>query len=316
MIRTVALTKWFGSRKALDDFEVEIGPRRVVGFLGLNGAGKTTTLRMLAGLMAPSSGHIFIGEAELTGPNGHMVRSRIGFLPDRPPVYEDMRVADYVAFAAKLRGHSGSPTRVEAVLERLELSDRKHEAIGELSHGYRQRVGLAQAIVHEPDLVLLDEPTTGLDPKQIQQMRSLVRRIAEDHTVILSSHNLHEVEETCDEVLLVDEGRLVAQGSPDELRSRVGETRTLRLDVVGSSETLHSWLAAGSAADHWPSEPELESEGELHTLVLQPSISVEAVARSAVEAKLGLRRLEPVATGLEGLFAQLTRPSARSEVPS
>lgn len=316
MIRTEALTKWFGDRCAVRDFEVDIGPKRAVGFLGLNGAGKTTTLRMLAGLLAPSSGRILIDGEDLAGPSGHRVRARIGFLPDRPPVYDDMLVEDYLAFAARLRGYSATPERIEAVVDRLDLTDVRREPIAHLSHGYRQRVGLAQAIVHDPILVLLDEPTSGLDPRQIVEMRTLVRKVAEDHTVVLSSHNLHEVQEICDEVLLIDQGKLVAQGTPAELQGRLEGPRALVVELVASEADVDALISAGRA-EGWLTDGKRSGAADgAYRVSLKSTDAPEALAKRIFEAGLGLRRLEPGSDGLDDVFASLVRRADDEEKPS
>lgn len=306
MIRTEALTKYFGRRCAVRDFEVEIDPRRIVGFLGLNGAGKTTTLRMLAGLLAPSEGRVWIDDQDLAGPTGHRTRARIGFLPDRPPVHEDMAVADFVRFAGRLRGASVSAARVDEVLERTALTEVRAETIAHLSHGYRQRVGLAQAIVHDPALVILDEPTSGLDPRQIVQMRALVKGLGERHTVLLSSHNLHEVSETCDEILLIDEGRLAARGSPRELEERLGGTARLQLTVVGPMSEVEASVERLKAAGVGEVQLRASVEEGVHQLSVATTRLPEDVAGAAFEAGLRIRRLTDAEGDLERLFARLT----------
>lgn len=309
MIRTESLTKYFGQRCAIRDFDVEIESREIVGFLGLNGAGKTTALRMLAGILAPSSGRVVVDGEDLEGPNGHHARARIGFLPDRPPLYEEMSVRAYLIFAAKLRGHEGDDRRVAEVLERTALVEYADAPITTLSHGYRQRVGIAQAIVHDPALVILDEPTSGLDPRQIVDMRALIRSLRDAHTVLLSSHNLNEVSETCDQVLVIDDGRLEAQGAPQELAARLGGVgRKMSFDLVGSPESidgaLHAALESGLISSH---EREGPRDADAHIVVLEMLGEPEAIARHFFEAGLGLRRMQPSRTELEGLFAELTR---------
>lgn len=307
MIRTESLTKYFGSRRAVDGFEVEIGAEGVVGFLGLNGAGKTTTLRMLAGLLAPSAGRVLVDGADLAGPDGDRARARIGFLPDRPPIYEEMSVRRFLDFAARLRGHPGGARRVDEVLGRTGLDAYADEPIAHLSHGYRQRAGIAQAIVHDPALVILDEPTSGLDPAQIVEMRAMVRSLGDEHTVLLSSHNLTEVSETCDQVLVIDEGRLAAQGTPDELAAKLGASAQRHaLTLVGDGGALERALVEAEGAALIGARA-LRSEGEVHTLDVEITGAAEALTRCLFEAGLGLRRVEPARTGLEGLFAELSR---------
>lgn len=311
MIRTESLTKYFGWRCAVRDFTAEIADREIVGFLGLNGAGKTTALRMLAGLLMPSSGRVLIDGEDLAGPNGHRARARIGFLPDRPPVYEDMSVRRYLDFAARLRGYSGGSSRIDDVLERTALQNYADEPIEHLSHGYRQRLGIAQAIVHDPALVILDEPTSGLDPQQIVEMRALIQSLREDHTVLLSSHNLYEVNETCDQLILIHEGRLEAQGSPEELARRFGEGRELAFTLTGTRAKVESVLTdakkRGEVASFTYGEPD---GADIHRVSIEATAAPEAVAQRLVQGGLGIRRMQPVSGQLEGLFAELTRRAA------
>lgn len=307
MIRTESLTKFFGSRCAVDDFDVQIAHGQIVGFLGLNGAGKTTTLRMLSGLLAPSRGRVLVDGEDLAGPGGARVRARIGFLPDRPPVYDEMSVEGFLTFAARLRGHPGGPARVEEVLERTGLSHYSTAPITTLSHGYRQRVGIAQAIVHDPVLVILDEPTSGLDPQQIVEMRTLIQSLGEHHTVLLSSHNLTDVRETCDQILLIDEGRLQAQGTPEELAAKMGTESALELTVVGAQDAVRSVMEDArtrGVVKSWTATDWGESSHELRALSPQ---SPEELAKHLIEAGLGLRRLNAARNQLEGLFAELTK---------
>lgn len=306
MIRTESLTKYFGSRCAVDDFDVEISSHQIVGFLGLNGAGKTTTLRMLSGLLAPSAGRVLIEDEDLAGPRGHRARARIGFLPDRPPVYEEMSVTSYLSFAARLRGHPGPASRIAEVLERTGLSRYASEPIAQLSHGYRQRVGIAQAIVHDPALVILDEPMSGLDPRQVIEMRQVVRSLGADHTVLLSSHNLTEVGETCDQLLLIDEGRLVAQGSPEELSAKLAHGGRLAVTVVGGRAEVEAVVARLEASETRVSDG---SAGAVE-VEIEAKAAAEDIARAFFEAGLGVRRLQPASSPLEGLFAELTREEA------
>ena len=311
MIRTESLTKYFGRRCAVRDFGVEIDARQIVGFLGLNGAGKTTTLRMLSGLLAPSTGRVVIDNEDLAGPRGYQTRAKIGFLPDRPPIYEDMTVFSYLSFAARLRGHSGSATRIDEVLERTALKEFAKEPIAHLSHGYRQRVGIAQAIVHKPSLVILDEPTNGLDPRQIVDMRAFIRSLKDEHTVLLSSHNLNEVNECCDEILVIHEGQLEAQGSPTELARTFGNTQYLLLVVTGdktkaqstAQNVLEKNLITQILTQNIDADGTTKFEFELTT---QP----EDIAQAFFEAGLGIRRLQPFGTELEDLFTKLTRSTS------
>ena len=229
MIEVHKLSKYFGARAAIREISFSIAQGEVVGFLGLNGAGKTTTLRILGCLLLPTSGTVRVGGLEVTE-NPYEIRRKIGFLPDTPPLYPEMTVGAYLAFAARLRKVPGRDTaaRVAEAEEKTALRDMHGEVIGELSHGYRQRVGVAQAIVHKPALLILDEPSAGLDPAQIIEMRNLLRGLRGEHTVLISSHFLTEISQTCDRLLVIQAGELVGQGSEDELGVGHGARRNHR----------------------------------------------------------------------------------------
>jgi len=223
LIRTESLTKFYGRRCAVRDLDVEIADNEIVGFLGRNGAGKTTTLRMLAGLLAPSSGRIHIDGREMDADNAAEVRWRIGFLPQQPPLYEDMTVRGFFDFAARLRGvEDGVEARIDEVTEMVDVVDYRDERIGNLSDGYKQRVGIGQAVIHDPALVILDEPTSQLDPAQLREMRTIIRQLKDRHTVLLSSHNLPEISQTCDRLMVIHDGQLQATGDEESLRGKLG----------------------------------------------------------------------------------------------
>lgn len=232
MIEIRQLYKYYGERRALGPISAEIAQGEIVGLLGVNGAGKTTALRILACDLLPSSGSVRVDGIDVVE-RPEAVRERIGYLPDVPPLYGDMRVGEYLAFAAKLRGVSSKDVhrRVGVVEEMTALTDRHHDPISTLSHGYQQRVGIAQAIIHEPKLVVLDEPISGLDPVQIVEMRALVRELGGKHTVLVSSHILSEISETCDRILVIKDGEIVASGTETELTSRLLEGVRIRVTV-------------------------------------------------------------------------------------
>ncbi|MBT8494804.1 MAG: ABC transporter ATP-binding protein, partial [Deltaproteobacteria bacterium] len=222
MIRAQNLSKYYGGKRALGPVSFEIEDGETVGFLGLNGAGKTTALRIFACDLRPSSGTVQVGDHDAVE-RPHEVRKRIGFLPETPPVYQDMLVEDYLAFAGKLRGMSKGEVekRIPEVVELTHVAEVRYEPIANLSHGYRQRVGVGQAIMHKPDLLILDEPTRGLDPVQIVEMRNMIRDLTGEHTVLISSHILTEISQTCDRLLVLGKGRIIASGTEEDLSANL-----------------------------------------------------------------------------------------------
>lgn len=218
MIEIQELYKYYGDQRAVGPLTTSIERGEIIGLLGLNGAGKTTTLRVLACDLLPTSGSVKVGGIDVVE-RPEDVKAKVGYLPDRPPLYEDMSVSDYLAFAAKLRGVPSAKTAklVAEAVELTELGDVSKKIIGALSHGFKQRVGIAQAIVHAPDFVVLDEPISGLDPVQIVEMRELIKNLKGDHTVVLSSHILSEISETCDRILVINSGKIEWSGTEGEL---------------------------------------------------------------------------------------------------
>jgi ABC-2 type transport system ATP-binding protein len=305
MIEVHKLSKYFGARAAIREISFSIAQGEVVGFLGLNGAGKTTTLRILGCLLLPTSGTVRVGGLEVTE-NPYEIRRKIGFLPDTPPLYPEMTVGAYLAFAARLRKVPGRDTaaRVAEAEEKTALRDMHGEVIGELSHGYRQRVGVAQAIVHKPALLILDEPSAGLDPAQIIEMRNLLRGLRGEHTVLISSHFLTEISQTCDRLLVIQAGELVGQGSEDELASAMGQGGIIEVEVRGQPAGIAERLAAlpGVTKAHGRSASETATVFEIAT-----SSDIRAdIARMLVGAGCDLLRLEKSTSRLESIFMTLT----------
>jgi ABC-2 type transport system ATP-binding protein len=226
------LYKYYGEQRALGPMSVEINQGEIIGLLGENGAGKTTALRILACDLLPSAGTVKVEGIDVVE-RPEEVRERMGYLPDVPPLYGDMRVGEFLAFAARLRGVPSADIerRVTAVEEITAIRARHDHPISTLSHGYRQRVGIAQAVIHEPKVVVLDEPISGLDPKQIVEMRQLVRQLGGKHTVIVSSHILSEISETCDRILVIQDGEIVASGTEAELSAQLLEGLRIRVTV-------------------------------------------------------------------------------------
>src|SRR6202044_659141 len=241
MITVTDLTKRYARHTAVDHVSFEVQKGQIVGFLGPNGAGKTTTMRMLTCFMPPTAGTATVAGFDVLE-QPFEVKKRIGYLPETPPLYPEMSTSEYLEFVGKLKGLSGDELkkRINFVLERCSVADVKDKLLGKLSKGYRQRVGLAQAIIHNPDVLILDEPTSGLDPKQINETRDLIKSLAGDHTIILSTHILPEVEQTCQSVLIINKGRLVAKDSVNNLQNRARGAEQLFVEIAGRGSDVVS----------------------------------------------------------------------------
>lgn len=288
MIEIQELCKYYGQHRAVGPLSARIEKGEVVGLLGLNGAGKTTTLRVLACDLLPSSGTVKVEGVDVVE-RPEEVRRKIGYLSDRPPLYDEMRVREYLQFAYELRGKSSSDgrKRVPAVAERLGLDKVLDEPLFSLSHGFRQRVGIAQAVVHEPELVVLDEPISGLDPVQIVEMRALVRQLGENHTVIVSSHILSEISETCDRLLVLRDGVVVASGTEDELSQSLLEGIRIELTLRAESGDLSRILAVIRGV------PDVVSAGAIAALERGQRVQSFGVqARKDVREQVGVSLLQ------------------------
>jgi ABC-2 type transport system ATP-binding protein len=309
MITAEHVSKFYGARAAISDLSFGIAKGEVIGLLGRNGAGKTTTLQLLSGLLAPTSGRMVIDGHDLReDPEG--VRARIGFLPEKPPLYPEMTVEGFLAFVARIKGiRADVAGHVTRAVEATNLESVRHDLIATLSLGFQRRVGVAQAIVHRPALVLLDEPTSSLDPAQVVQMRELVRGLARQHTVIVSSHLLAEIEKTCDRLLLLREGKLVGEGTEEELARRVSSVQSLEVEVRGSAVALgRALLTVTAVRSH---RVEADHDGVVRARVELATDAREELARALVEAGLGLRRLERQRLELEDVFLSLTGDTTR-----
>jgi ABC-2 type transport system ATP-binding protein len=304
MITVTDLTKRYARHTAVDHVSFEVQKGQIVGFLGPNGAGKTTTMRMLTCFLPPTSGQATVAGFDVLE-QPFEVKKRIGYLPETPPLYPEMRTAEYLAFVGSLKGLSGSELnkRVEYVLERCAIADVRDKLLGKLSKGYRQRVGLAQAIIHNPDVLILDEPTSGLDPKQINETRDLIKSLAGDHTIILSTHILPEVEQTCQYVLIINKGKLVAKDSvrKGDMDSAMVQRRLE--EISGVTRVVFKEKVQNRAAFEIESHKDGFVRGDL--------------ARAIVESGWDLNELRPTAVSLEEIFLQLTgEPAAvASEEP-
>ena len=312
MISVKQLTKRYARNTAVDDISFEVEKGQIVGFLGPNGAGKTTTMRMLTCFLPPTSGTAtVVGFDVLEQPLE--VKKRIGYLPETPPLYPEMRTVEYLTFVGKLKGLSGSELRqrIDSVCERCAITDVKNKLLGKLSKGYRQRVGLAQAIIHNPEVLILDEPTAGLDPKQINETRELIRSLAGNHTIILSTHILPEVEQTCEKVVIINKGKLVATDSVDNLERRARGAESILVEVAGRNGNLDTSSVQRRLEKVAGVTRVVFNEGRHNRNLFEVEGSKDTfvrgdLARAVVDAGWDLNELHPAAMSLEEVFLQLT----------
>lgn len=301
------ITKRYGSQKALDDLSFQVKTGEILGFLGPNGAGKTTTMKAIACYLTPNSGDILVGgQSVLNAPD--QVKKNIGYLPENNPLYMEMGVMDYLTFIGELQGvnKDGLKNQIEKMVRICGLDQEKHKKIAELSKGYRQRVGLAQALIHDPEVLILDEPTTGLDPNQIIEIRGLIKEIGKEKTVILSSHILAEVEATCDRVLIINKGKIVADGTPESLRKEAQGKEILKVgfnidDRNGIYNALNQLDEVEVVA--LPKEDEKLFEVESRAGLS----SAKAIFDLCVKKGWHLTHLTPIEKNLEDVFRELTR---------
>jgi ABC-2 type transport system ATP-binding protein len=307
LIEVEHLVKSYGQARAVNDISFKVEKGEILGFLGPNGAGKTTTMRILTGYL-PATG----GTARIAGfdvfEQSMEVRKRIGYLPETPPLYPDMTVSAYLTFVAQIKGVASAeiPNRVAEAMRMTTVEERKDELIKRLSRGFKQRVGIAQAIVHNPDVIILDEPTVGLDPNQIKEVRSLIKNLAGQHTIILSTHILPEVEMTCDRVVIINKGRIVAVDTTQNLTSQLKGGERVRIQVKGSAESLRDLITpikgvkkvdVQSNADNLvTAEIESESGEDLRA----------QIASRVVNKGLDLLEMRAISLSLEDIFMQLT----------
>ncbi len=305
MIHVEGLTKYYGEHAAIRDLTFNIERGEVIGFLGLNGAGKSTTLKVLGCILLPTSGRVTIDGFDVVR-DPHEIRKKIGFLPDTPPLYDEMTVGGYLAFVAQLRGVPTGEVRkrVEEVEDQTALRDMDDEVINRLSHGFRQRVGVAQAMVHKPSLLILDEPTGGLDPVQIVEMRSLIRRLRGAHTVLVSSHILSEISQICDRLLVIQAGEIVAQGTEEDLAKRMGGGGFVEVEVVGGASKAEAALRGVPGVS---GVSVLGDAGGVARLrVDAPPDARPRIAKALVTADVDLLRMDRGAERLESIFLRLT----------
>jgi len=316
MITVTDLTKRYARTTAVDHISFSVNKGDIVGFLGPNGAGKTTTMRMLTCFFPPTSGKATVAGFDVFDQSIE-VRRRIGHLPEAPPLYLEMETIEYLRFVGRLKGLSGADLekRVAYVCDRCAIADVKMKLLGKLSKGYRQRVGLAQAIIHNPDVLILDEPTAGLDPKQINETRDLIKSLAGDHTIILSTHILPEVEQTCERVIIINKGKLVATDSVHNLQARARGAESVLIEVAPRTGSL----AAPTVQQRLEkiagvSRVELKEErggGSVFEVESDKGKLVRGdLARAIVESGWDLNELRPSAMSLEEVFLQLTGSDA------
>jgi gliding motility-associated transport system ATP-binding protein len=312
MITVKELTKRYARNTAVDHISFEVEKGQIVGFLGPNGAGKTTTMRILTCFLPPTSGTASVAGFDVLE-HPLEVKKRIGYLPETPPLYPEMRTDEYLTFVGKLKGLSGSELRqrVDAVCERCAVTDVKKKLLGKLSKGYRQRVGLAQAIIHNPEVLILDEPTAGLDPKQINETRDLIKGLAGDHTIILSTHILPEVEQTCQQVIIIDKGKLVATDSVNNLQSRARGAETVLVEVAGrngeiDSAAVQRRLEKVTGVSRVVFKEKRQNRNIFEVESQKNRFARGDLARAVVESGWDLNELRATAVSLEEVFLQLT----------
>ena len=313
MITVRNLTKRFLTKTAIEGISFDVDPGEIVGFLGPNGAGKTTTMRILTTYLPATSGSVTVAGCDIFT-DSLALRSKIGYMPESVPLYTDLRVKEYLHFRASLRGLSGRNMRrrVGAVMDTCGLHEVRKSMIGTLSKGYRQRVGLADALVHEPDLLILDEPTNGLDPNQIRQVRELIKQLAEDHTILLSTHILGEVQMTCGRVIILDEGNIKAADTPANLISRLRAVGTVTLEVKVSEQAAIN--AVASQLDKIRgvkkvSDKSTSGDWTSFTLKIESNTDVrQQIFETALAEKWTLRELTQQIPSLEDVFVHLTEP--------
>jgi gliding motility-associated transport system ATP-binding protein len=322
MITVRELTKKYARNTAVDHISFEVEKGQIVGFLGPNGAGKTTTMRMLTCFLPPTAGAATVAGFDVLE-KPLEVKRRIGYLPEMPPLYPEMRTTEYLNFVGRLKGLRGAELekRVSYVLDRCAVADVKSKVLGKLSKGYRQRVGLAQAIIHNPDVLILDEPTAGLDPKQINETRELIRSLAGDHTIILSTHILPEVEQTCQQVIIINKGKLVAKDSVNNLQNRARGAGSVLVEVAGRG----GMVAAAVVKQRLEQVPGVNRVLEKGTKGNQATFEVEGknerairgdLARAIVESGWDLNELRTASVSLEEIFLHLTSAEETNADPA
>lgn len=302
MIEVEGLTKDYGPRRAINDLTFQAESGEILGFLGPNGAGKTTTMRILSGFMPPTMGTALVAGFDVVE-DSLEVRRRVGYLPETVPLYPDMTVFDYLKYMADLRHIKNVEDRVEDVLEVVHMEDRANGYIGRLSKGMRQRIGLAQALLHEPEVLILDEPTIGLDPAQIREVRKLIQEIGRQRTVLLSTHILSEAQQVCDRVLIINKGEIVVEDTPERLQAGLTGVQRVSVRVQGDGDGLEKLLKGISGVDKVASNNDGAVEVES-----SPGIDIRPeIAKKVIQGGFNLLELKSIDLSLEDIFIQLTR---------
>ena len=305
MIDVKGLTRYYGEKRAISDVTFHVNKGEVLGLLGPNAAGKTTTMRILTCYMPPTSGTATVGGYDILEQSLE-IRKIIGYLPENPPLYTDMVVTDYLKFVSQLKGVEKDriTKEVDSVIEKTNIGDVRNRIIGKLSKGYKQRVGLAQALLNNPQIVILDEPTVGLDPKQIIEIRQLIRGLSGEHTVILSSHILPEIEQTCERVVIINEGQVVAEDTVQNLTNRMRGVQRIILQVEGSEDSIKSALQP--LADIQNMEFSTQEDQIREIIIESPKDIRKDLAKAIVGNGLGLLELSMERFTLEEIFLHLT----------
>jgi ABC-2 type transport system ATP-binding protein len=318
MITVEGLTKRYANHVAVDNISFKVERGQIVGFLGPNGAGKTTTMRVLTCFLPPTSGTARVAEFDVLE-QPMEVKKRIGYLPETPPLYPEMEVVEYLEYVGRLKGvpKDSLARRVDEVAQKCSVGDVKNKLIGKLSKGYRQRVGLAQAIIHNPDVLILDEPTSGLDPQQIIETRDLIKGLAGDHTIILSTHILPEVSMTCDRVVIINKGKIAAVGTPDSLTSQLAGGQKVHIEARAPEAGLRSALEQVQGITGVAVEPAPGGENLFVTLETTRGAEVRSeLAARIIQNGWQLFELRGVSLSLEDIFLELTTDDAAHAAPA
>ena len=314
MIEVAGVTKRYGPKTAVRNISFEVDRGEIVGFLGPNGAGKTTTMRILTGFLPPTSGTARIGGLDVRQ-SPVEVKRRIGYLPESPPLYPEMEVADYLRFVASIKGVAKKDIgrRVDNVLERTASSEVRDTLVSKLSKGFRQRVGLAQALIHDPEVLILDEPTSGLDPKQIIEVRRLIRSLSGEHTIVLSTHILSEVSSTCSRVIIINDGRIEASDSPENLTAQLQGANVFVLDVEGPEDSVRSQLEIEPGVRQVTQERASGNRAVWRVEGEKDPAMARRLASTVVNSGWGLYSMSPIGLSLEDIFLKLTSDQESTE---